>query len=165
MLCWMPSRIRCCRWLLLTPHPALDRAMPQRSRSAVSTAVSRRMSWGGAGMWPCNDAASGVVVGVKLYADFVHCCSLIAVQLRGMGFAKFYVREALKHCQPGDVAAALAILSCWAAANPAVRTDSEPAAVSPGAAAQSPRMAAAAETGPSSSQVTSVWYLKRNFSY
>lgn len=65
-----------------------------------------------------------------------------------MGFAKWYVREALKHCQPGDVAAAFAILSGWAAQTPAVRDQSESAALA--AEAQG---AAAAEAPASGSQV------------
>jgi hypothetical protein len=76
------------------------------------------------------------------------------MQLREMGFAKWYVREALKHCQPGDVAGAVAILSSWAAENAAVRTESESAVVATGAGAPSAQPAAASDASPAGSQVT-----------
>lgn len=70
-----------------------------------------------------------------------------------MGFAKWYVREALKHCQPGDVAGAVATLSSWAAENPAVRMQSDSAVLATGSGAPSVQPAAAADASAASSQV------------
>ncbi len=53
------------------------------------------------------------------------CSADFLTQLRGMGYAKHYVREALKHCRPGDVATAVGILSGWAAQTPGVRDTGE----------------------------------------
>ena len=75
----------------------------------------------------------------------------VGLQLRDYG--DWYVREALKHCQPGDVAAAVAILSSWAAENSDVRVQSEPAAVPLDTAPA--HQAVAADPGPSGSQVRS----------
>ena len=70
-----------------------------------------------------------------------------------MGFAKCFVGEALKHCQPGDVAGAVAILSSWASENPAVRTQLESAVLATGAGAPSAQSGAAADASPASNQV------------
>lgn len=70
-------------------------------------------------------------------------------QLRSMGYAKWYVREALKHCGVGDIAAAVAILSSWAAQDPSVRQEQNPgdAAARP-AAGSAPAEADTAAAAP-----------------
>ena len=83
------------------------------------------------------------------------------MQLREMGFAKWYVREALKHCQPGDVAGAVAILSSWAAENPAVRMQSESAGLATGAGAPGAQPATAVDASPASSQVMLTLHRRR----
>lgn len=71
-----------------------------------------------------------------------------------MGFAKWYVREALKHCQPGDFAAAVAILSDWAAQKPAVRDQPEATPPAAGGASAAAEGSAAATMQQTANQVT-----------